>query len=284
MKKFLCFIILLLVLSSLTYIYKDKLFNKYESDPIEIKDEIAPTIVGKDTSILVNTELDFDSIYKCNDNIDKYIKCNIKTDFDNKKPGTYNVVVSAKDEAKNKTEKTFKIVVYELNELYYYIEIIRNENLVIVYNLDETGKYNTINQVFNCSVGKDNKTPLGTFTTSKGFRWGSLVGGHYAQYSTRIINGILFHSVPYLKKDASTLDWEEFNKLGTPASLGCIRMTVHDVKWIFDNIPENTVVYIHDGSIPEGINKPDLIKIDENSNYLGWDPTDPSELNPYSNN
>ena len=157
----------------------------------------------------------------------------------------------------------------------YSIEIIRNENVVIVYNNEKVEK------TFICSVGKNNATPTGNFTTSKGFKWGTLVGGHYAQYSTRIYKGILFHSVPYIKKDPSTLDWEEYNKLGEPASLGCIRMTVADVKWIFDNIPEGTNVYIHDGKLPNGVTKPEFTKIPENSNNKGWDPTDPDTNNPW---
>ena len=52
----------------------------------------------------------------------------------------------------------------------------------------------------------------------------------------------LFHSVPtdssgnYIKKEAV--------KLGEPASHGCVRMSVADSKWIFDNIPTGTPVKV----------------------------------------
>ncbi|HAH78565.1 MAG TPA: L,D-transpeptidase, partial [Ruminococcaceae bacterium] len=34
------------------------------------------------------------------------------------------------------------------------------------------------------------------------------------------------------------------DKLGEPASHGCIRLPVEDAKWIYDNIPEGTKVVI----------------------------------------
>jgi lipoprotein-anchoring transpeptidase ErfK/SrfK len=39
---------------------------------------------------------------------------------------------------------------------------------------------------------------------------------------------------------------EEAEKLGQPASHGCIRLKVEDAKWVYDNIPEKTEVFIHD--------------------------------------
>ena len=130
-------------------------------------------------------------------------------------------------------------------------------------------------------AGKGTNTPIGTFKTTKGYTWGALFGGVYGQYSTRITGHILFHSVPYYKKDPSTLEWQEYNKLGTKASAGCIRMRVIDAKWIFDNIPAGTKVKIYDGSIPKGIIKPSYAKIKSDSPNKGWDPTDPDKNNPW---
>ena len=39
----------------------------------------------------------------------------------------------------------------------------------------------------------------------------------------------------------------EEGKLGTPASHGCIRMFNQDVIKLFDQVPENTLVYIVNG-------------------------------------
>jgi lipoprotein-anchoring transpeptidase ErfK/SrfK len=67
-----------------------------------------------------------------------------------------------------------------------------------------------------------------------------LCGNVYGQYACRITGSILFHSVPYEKQDKSTLEWWEYDKLGETASLGCIRLTVEDAKWIYDNCAKGT--------------------------------------------
>ena len=110
---------------------------------------------------------------------------------------------------------------------------------------------------------------------------GSLYGGVWGQYTTRIVGSILFHSVPYFSRNKGDLEWEEYNKLGTQASLGCVRLAVRDVKWIFYNCPSGTKVHIYDGDIPAGIGKPSAIKIDGSNPNRGWDPTDDDPLNPW---
>ena len=162
-----------------------------------------------------------------------------------------------------------------------YTEVIRNNNVVIVYGLDSNNNYTKVQKVFVSSVGKDNGTPTGTFTTTDKYVWRALFGNVYGQYATRITGSILFHSVPYTSQSKDSLEWDEYNKLGTAASMGCVRMAVGDVKWLYDNCPSGMTVKIYDGDIPKGITKPESIKIDENSPNKGWDPTDPDLNNPW---
>ena len=68
--------------------------------------------------------------------------------------------------------------------------------------------------------------------------------GVYVKYASRIYQGILFHSVPFSSRNEATLQQDAFNKLGSPASHGCIRLRVDDSKWIADNCPPGTVVRI----------------------------------------
>lgn len=163
----------------------------------------------------------------------------------------------------------------------YYTEVIRNQNTVIVYEI-VNGTKDKIVKVFPCSVGKDNGTPTGTFKTSDKYVWRALFGNVYGQYATRINGSILFHSVPYTSQSKDSLEWDEFNKLGTAASMGCVRMTVKDVKWIYDNCPTGMTVKIYDGDLPDGVEKPTAPKIDESSPNKGWDPTDPDSNNPWN--
>ena len=49
----------------------------------------------------------------------------------------------------------------------YYIHVIRNHNVVVVYGLDSSNHYSKVVQTFVVSVGKSSTpTPTGTFKTS----------------------------------------------------------------------------------------------------------------------
>ena len=160
----------------------------------------------------------------------------------------------------------------------YYIKVNRATNVVTVYN---TGDNSPVT-AFTCSTGGSN-TPLGTFTTSDTYVWHTLVGPTYGQYCVRITGGILFHSVWYYNnKDKASMSNEEFNKLGTAASHGCIRLQLKDSKWIYDNCGSGTKVTIFDGtSADDPLGKPAVIKI-QSTEKMGWDPTDPDPSNPYA--
>lgn len=268
---------------------KRKNYNEYQKLNINnlnyelISDTKGPNINAKDITINKGTKINIKDKVSCIDDVDDKVECQIDGTYDNNKIGTYKIKITSSDTQGNKTEKTINLKVQEkkVNKNKYYIEVIRNHNIVIVYGLDENNEYKKIVKVFTCSVGKNNKTPTGTFKTSDKSSWGWLVGNVYGQYYTRITGSILFHSVPYYKKNKSTLEWEEYNKLGTAASKGCVRLAVSDVKWIYDNCKSGTTVKIYDGEIPKGITKPSTIKIDASSPNKGWDPTDPDKNNPW---
>ncbi len=71
---------------------------------------------------------------------------------------------------------------------------------------------------------------------------------------------------------------EEYNKLGQTASAGCVRLTVADTKWIYDNCPSGTVVVIYSSPDPGPLGKPEAQQIPLD---CGWDPTDPDPDNPW---
>lgn len=163
----------------------------------------------------------------------------------------------------------------------YYIKINRRQNCVTVYKLDEKGKYTIPVKAMACSVGVNNATPIGTFHISNQYRWHTLMGNVYGQYCSRIVDGVLFHSVYYSDTDPSTLAYNSYNRLGTAASHGCVRLNVADAKWIYDNCSSGTTVKIYDGNDPGPLGKPTPVRIDTSSKYRGWDPTDPSKDNPW---
>ena len=245
-----------------------------------VHDIEGPIIEGDNMTIYLKNELDLSSKFRCFDSVDGDIDCQIEGSYDNLKVGEYPIHVKAIDVSGNASEKDYSVrVIQKVNTKPYEIDVIRNQNVVIVYYLDEFGERSGIAKVFICSTGKNNATPTGTFNTAKGAIWGALYGGVWGQYTTRIVGSILFHSVPYYSRNKADLEWEEYNKLGTQASLGCVRMTVQDVKWIFYNCPVGTKVHIYDGELPNGVMKPSSIKIEGNSAARGWDPTDDDPSN-----
>lgn len=166
-------------------------------------------------------------------------------------------------------------------EFPYYIKVNRRQNCITVYTLDENGEYTVPYKAMICSTGLYNATPRGTFHLSTKYLWRELYGKVYGQYATRITGGVLFHSVPYYKKSKSALCTEKYNKLGQQASMGCVRLTVEDAKWIADNCPSGTTVEIYDDDDPGPLGKPEAAHIDTDSPNKGWDPTDPDVENPW---
>jgi len=170
----------------------------------------------------------------------------------------------------------------------YCIAVNTKQNIVTVYTQAEDGTFTKPDRAFTCSCGKypDNTTKLGTFYTEDTWRWEALYGGVYGQYAIRITGPYLFHSVPYYTEDPSDLEVEEYDKLGDNASLGCVRMRVVDVKWLYDHITTGTCVTIYEDEditeplTPEAAEK--IGDIDESDARYGWDPTDPDENNPWN--
>ena len=262
-----------------------------ESPVIEFKDKITTT-EGKKIDLLKDV--------KVVDNSLEEITPTVEGDYDFSKPGEYKLKYVAKDSSGNKKEEGFTLVVKKKevvsasssnNSSKYYIRINKTQNVVMVYEKDANNEYSNLVKTFVASAGKN--TPVGTFTTSDKVETLSLVGNVWGHYTVRIVKSIWFHSVPYYSKPVkgedgkmhwNDLEYEEYNKLGTLASAGCIRLAVRDSKWIYDNIPKGTKVEIYESdTLPDGVVKPSAIKIDVNSENRGWDPTDPDTENPWHN-
>ncbi len=167
----------------------------------------------------------------------------------------------------------------------YCVGVNRQQNCVTVYGKDESGAYTKPVCAFACSCGRSggHETPAGTFKTSDRVDWLYMVDGSYGQYTTRINGPIWFHSVCYFTKDKSNLEYDEYNKLGNNASLGCVRLCCRDAKWIYDNLDFGTIVTVYDSSNPGPLGKPAPERVDTNSPNKGWDPTDPDPNNPWKN-
>ena len=135
-----------------------------------------------------------------------------------------------------------------------------------------------------CSCGRaGQETPEGVFYTSDKFDWGYMADGSWAAYVTRFNGDILFHSVPSWEPAPGNIEIGEYNKLGGPASLGCIRLCVADASWIYNNMPWGTEVVVYtDYESPGPWGFPETYKVpDDIPQVCQWDPTDPDPGNPW---
>ena len=121
-----------------------------------------------------------------------------------------------------------------------------SEQRVYAYAWAGTGYSSTPTKKMKCSTGKDaTPTPTGTFQAtgpSSAGEWYYFTKYNcYAKWATRIVGGILFHSVTY--SSSKRLNSGSVHNLGRKASHGCVRLSVEDAKWVYDNcVDGNTVV------------------------------------------
>ncbi len=158
----------------------------------------------------------------------------------------------------------------------YRIQVNRTCNTVTIYAKDGNNGYIIPVCAFACSVGlPGTPTYTGTYTLGAKYRWKELMGPSYGQYSCAVNgqSGVYFHSVAGSNMTSYNLSAVEYNKLGSAASHGCIRLCVRDAKWIYDNVPSGSQIYIYDSSDPGPMGKPATIKIPAGQT---WDPTDPA--------
>jgi lipoprotein-anchoring transpeptidase ErfK/SrfK len=100
-------------------------------------------------------------------------------------------------------------------------------------------------KTFDASGGKvTSPTPLGTYYVyNRGYCFYNARLHEGAYYWVQFSGPFLFHSIPF---DASgkIMD-QEAEKLGEPASHGCVRLSLEDARWFFENVPNGTMIVIY---------------------------------------
>ncbi|WP_052447590.1 L,D-transpeptidase [Clostridium polynesiense] len=96
---------------------------------------------------------------------------------------------------------------------------------------------------FPCSTGKPgHDTPKGLFITNgdKDLWFFNPKFNDGAKFWVRINGDYLFHSIPFDKTQKNITD----SLLGEPRSHGCIRLSLENSKWIYDNLQKGSTVVI----------------------------------------
>lgn len=207
-----------------------------------------------------------------------------------KNKGSGNVEVSACDD-KIVTKKLKVKSIYKKGFKYYYdmdgkrledvrgflpktpkyiIKVNTERCVMTIYAKDGSRGYKIPVKSFLCSPGRYTKS--GSFSLGTKYRYRTLFYNSYSQWTAVIHGNILFHTTPYTSYgNNNSLDVKEYNKLGTPASHGCVRLQCVAVKWIYDNCPGRTRVIIYRSRKAGPFGKPKLEKIPK---WHKWDPTD----------
>ena len=99
--------------------------------------------------------------------------------------------------------------------------------------------YWNMDAYWTCSTGKPSTpTVVGEFTvTGKGYSFGEN-HGYSCYYYTQFYGDYLIHSIQYYANSFRVMD----GRLGVHVSNGCVRMSIDQAKWIYDNIPYGTKV------------------------------------------
>lgn len=163
----------------------------------------------------------------------------------------------------------------------YSLTVNRRTNTVTVYTKDDSGEFTVPVRamVCSCGTGGSDITITGDFSIYFQEPWHPLYDDVYGMFVSGFSGPYLFHSTPYVTPSHDALEAEEFNKLGEPASQGCVRMMVSDVYWIMKNCDVDTPVHVIDADKKaDPLGKPASVKIPADAK---WDPTDDTEGNPY---
>lgn len=122
----------------------------------------------------------------------------------------------------------------------YLIYVNLNEQKTFVYK-GQMNKWN-LEKTMDCSTGIDSEaTPNGVYTVKEKGEW--FFSEEYLQggkYWVQFMGDYLFHSVPYDRDKTTVLD----PKLGVKASHGCIRLSLENSKWLYDNLAPGTKIII----------------------------------------
>ncbi|MBO3335738.1 L,D-transpeptidase [Clostridium perfringens] len=152
------------------------------------------------------------------------------------------------------TARTAPVMEYykKLNEdTINQFDITSNTNYLVFVNIAEQKTYVyegskndwTLAKTFTCSTGIEGKeTPVGVFTVQNRAPWFfSHKYGQGGKYYVQFMGNYLFHSIPF-DSDKTTISDPT---LGVPASHGCIRLSVEDSKWLYDNVKNGSKIIIY---------------------------------------
>lgn len=139
----------------------------------------------------------------------------------------------------------------------YRIDIDLTNQIATVYGIYSDKSAKALMSEFVSTARKGKNTPTGNFKIqgASGGRKAKLrtakmsSGKAYAEYLCRFHGAKCMHGVPYKNRNTKGyVSKTEFNKLGSPASAGCVRMPIKLCRYIYNNCPVGTPVRVFKGT------------------------------------
>lgn len=165
------------------------------------------------------------------------ISSDVSTTVTNTKDMNNRLIVQKTEEDKKRVDVAAMADLHKFKSLYGVFVSLDKQKVYIFKN-------NQLIKTLICSTGiEGSDTPKGTYTIedrapfffSQKFQEGGL-------YWVRFMGDYLFHSVP---TDANgNVIPQEATKLGVKASHGCIRLSVEDARWFYENVSSGAELII----------------------------------------
>ena len=139
----------------------------------------------------------------------------------------------------------------------YRIDIDLTNQIATVYGIYSDKSAKVLMSEFVSTARKGKTTPTGNFKiqgASGGrkakYRTCKLSGGKtYAEYACRFKGAKMMHGVPWRSRNTKGYVYKgEFNKLGSVASGGCVRMPIKMARYIYEHCPVGTPVHVFKGT------------------------------------
>ncbi|MFZ5969929.1 MAG: L,D-transpeptidase family protein [Bacillota bacterium] len=199
--------------------------------------------------ILKDSDVEYDGLLSQNNSIN----------YTPNGPGIYKALVYVSDRfGKCISEYSEEVIIYEevvsekeklettINEKDFssetnnYLWVDTNKNLIYVF--EGESKNWSLTKTMVCTDGKaSTPTVKGNFTIKGRAPWLTSYNGKVkAKYKVRFFEDYYFHSILFDSEGKNIVD----SRLGQSLSHGCIRLSVDDAKWVYDNIKDGTGVYV----------------------------------------
>lgn len=138
----------------------------------------------------------------------------------------------------------------------YKIDVDLTNQICTIYGVYDNKSTKALMSEFVSTARKGKTTPTGNFkiSSASGGRKAKLrtakmsSGKAYAEFLCRFHGGKCMHTVPYKSRQTTGhVNKNEFNKLGTPRSAGCVRMPWKLAQYIYERCPVGTPVRVFKG-------------------------------------